>query len=203
MLPRSFLFVRHGETDWNRAEKLQGLTDIPLNDTGRAQARAAIEWLRRHPVDRIVASTLARARETAEIINETLQKPISFCDGLRERSFGVMEGRRYHEMEALRAQLAAAGAPLEESGFPCVPEAEPYADFKARIFASIDRELSFNNNEQVMFVCHGGVYRVLRKALLGDLAQSPNVRPFMFRRAVDSWHILDLQEMPAPESKTA
>ena len=190
MLPRSFLFVRHGETDWNRNGLLQGFTDIPLNDTGRAQARDAINVLRDHPIDRIVASPLQRARHTAEIINEALQKPLSFCDGLRERHFGVLEGKTYDEMDRLRAELTAQGLPLEESGYPCPPQAETYADFKARIFASITRELSFNKTEKVMFVCHGGVYRVLRRSLIGDIEHSPNVKPFIFERDNDSWQVL-------------
>lgn len=192
MLPRSFLFLRHGETDWNRDGRLQGFTDIPLNETGRAQATAAIALLRDQPIDRIVASPLQRARHTAEIINAVLQKPISFCDGLRERGFGIFEGKSFDEMAALRADLAAQGLPIEETGYPCPPEAETYVDFQTRIFASIQRELSFNKTEQVMFVCHGGVYRVLRRSLLGDIHHSPNVKPFVFQRADDQWQVLPL-----------
>src|SRR5689334_7037388 len=89
--------VRHGETDWNRARRIQGLTDIPLNDTGRTQARDAATGLL-HQLDPTVpvvvaASDLARARETAEIIAETLgaQTPRLYPD-LRERGYGQAEG---------------------------------------------------------------------------------------------------------------
>lgn len=89
--------VRHGETEWNRARRIQGLTDIPLNDTGRAQARDAATGLLHHldptvPVV-VVSSDLARARETAEIIAETLgaATPRLYPD-LRERGYGQAEG---------------------------------------------------------------------------------------------------------------
>jgi uncharacterized phosphatase len=60
--------VRHGETDWNRARRIQGATDIPLNDLGRAQAAEAGDLLSRRSFDRVVASPLSRAAETGSII---------------------------------------------------------------------------------------------------------------------------------------
>ncbi len=64
--------VRHGETEWNRLRRIQGLTDIPLNDTGREQARRTGMLLTRRPIARVYASPLGRARETAEIIAREL-----------------------------------------------------------------------------------------------------------------------------------
>jgi broad specificity phosphatase PhoE len=62
MIPRrEFLFLRHGQTDWNREGRYQGLRDIPLNETGLAQARAAATALAAQRIDRIVASPLDRA----------------------------------------------------------------------------------------------------------------------------------------------
>jgi broad specificity phosphatase PhoE len=75
MLPRSFYFVRHGETDWNKEGRIQGHTDIPLNATGRQQAEHAAPVFLRRPIDIIVTSNLSRAYETASIINAALQKP--------------------------------------------------------------------------------------------------------------------------------
>ncbi|KAA9110810.1 histidine phosphatase family protein [Microbacterium rhizomatis] len=87
--------VRHGETDWNRDRRIQGTTDIPLNDTGRQQARDAATALAAEldgPVV-IVSSDLARARETAQIIAAQLElpEPRQFAE-LRERAYGVAEG---------------------------------------------------------------------------------------------------------------
>ena len=69
--------VRHGETDWNRQRRIQGLTDIPLNDTGRAQAEAAAALIERSEWDLVVSSTLGRARETAAILARGLGLPVA------------------------------------------------------------------------------------------------------------------------------
>ena len=189
MLPRSFLFVRHGETDWNRDGVLQGFNDIPLNDTGRAQAQAAIAVLKTQQIDRIVASPLSRARETADIINQTLKKPLSFHAGIRERHFGDFEGKSTGEIDRLRTALQGSGAVVEENGYPCPPGGESYADFKARIIGAMHDELHATPDQAVMFVCHGGVYRVLRRSLLGDIDHSPNVKPFLFAKTGDNWAV--------------
>ena len=89
--------IRHGETDWNRARLIQGSTDIPLNETGRAQARQTAERLRGALEDptaaRIVSSDLSRARETAQIIADQWgsEAPLAYS-ALRERAYGEAEG---------------------------------------------------------------------------------------------------------------
>ncbi|MEZ5187956.1 MAG: histidine phosphatase family protein [Microbacterium sp.] len=97
----TLLLVRHGETDWNAARRIQGSTDIPLNDTGREQAREtaaalAARFAGQAPV--VASSDLSRARETAEIIAEALgvAGPRLYPQ-LRERSYGVAEGMTIEE----------------------------------------------------------------------------------------------------------
>lgn len=85
--------VRHGETDWNAQRRIQGSTDIPLNDTGRAQATATAELLARRRFDAVVASPLSRAAETGAIIAARLALPDpTTYSGLAERSYGDAEG---------------------------------------------------------------------------------------------------------------
>lgn len=84
--------MRHGETDWNAGHKLQGRTDIPLNDNGRRMAAAAAEEYREIPLDVCYCSPLVRARETAEIVLRGRGIPIHTDDRLREMSFGIYEG---------------------------------------------------------------------------------------------------------------
>ena len=84
--------IRHGKTDWNEIHKLQGRTDIPLNDEGRAMARAAAEEYRDIHFDVCYCSPLIRARETAELLLEGRDVPIVFDDRLIEMSFGIYEG---------------------------------------------------------------------------------------------------------------
>ncbi|MDR2686749.1 MAG: histidine phosphatase family protein, partial [Oscillospiraceae bacterium] len=90
----TLLYLRHGQTDWNARDLVQGRTDIPLNETGRAQARARATELigYRPPVDVIYASPLKRARETAEIIQSALGVPLYFDNRLMEMRFGRLEG---------------------------------------------------------------------------------------------------------------
>src|SRR6266516_4611482 len=82
----TLLLVRHGETDWNAAGRLQGHTDRPLNDFGRAQAKKLAEQLANDGITAIYASDLARARETAEIVAERIDAD------LREKNWGTWEG---------------------------------------------------------------------------------------------------------------
>jgi probable phosphoglycerate mutase len=88
----TLLLVRHGETDWNAAGRLQGHTDRPLSDFGRRQARQLAEELADEELEAIYASDLARARETAEIVGERLGLPVVLDPDLREKDWGTWEG---------------------------------------------------------------------------------------------------------------
>ena len=95
-----FFLVRHGETEWNRVRRIQGVSDIPLNDTGRAQAAALGDILVGHNFDLIVSSPLSRADETAIIIAQRLgmPAPITVPD-LIERNYGEAEGSSGAELD--------------------------------------------------------------------------------------------------------
>ena len=84
--------MRHGKTEWNEMKKLQGRTDIPLNEEGRSMARQVQEECAQIGFDICYTSPLLRARETAEIALEGLGVPIIEDDRLKEMSFGVYEG---------------------------------------------------------------------------------------------------------------
>ncbi|MDD9911589.1 MAG: histidine phosphatase family protein [Alphaproteobacteria bacterium] len=92
-LPRSFYFIRHGQTDWNVAARLQGHTDVPLNKTGEQQAEDAAPLLKNIPLDIAVTSDLCRAELTAQksLIDHNI--PLHKHTGLRERGFGDWEGQ--------------------------------------------------------------------------------------------------------------
>ena len=84
--------IRHGKTDWNALHKLQGRTDVPLNEEGRQMAEAAREKYRNIPFDLCFCSPLIRARETAEILLRNRNIPILNDDRLTEMGFGIYEG---------------------------------------------------------------------------------------------------------------
>ena len=84
--------LRHGKTDWNEQKRLQGRTDIPLNDEGRQMAREAAKEYKDINFDICYCSPLIRARETAELLLEGRDVEIIYDDRLKEMSFGEYEG---------------------------------------------------------------------------------------------------------------
>jgi len=149
--------VRHGQTDWNRARRIQGTTDIPLNETGRADALAAAVLLADTPHHAVYASPLIRAQETARIIAERLElAPPATTDGMREREFGEGEGMLVPEY-------------LKRFGdWHAVPDgAESLETVRDRALGALDRiaresrRRSAPTAESVIVVTHGGVIRAL------------------------------------------
>ena len=84
--------IRHGQTDWNVEGKVQGSTDIPLNETGRRQAACLAKGMAGRPVVQIFSSRLKRAFETARTVGESQNVRVETGEGLEEISFGVWEG---------------------------------------------------------------------------------------------------------------
>ena len=99
------LVTRHGQTSWNVLGKIQGQTDIELNETGRIQARETGESIKNEDIDLIITSPLKRARETAEIINKNFNVNIIEDRRLMERCFGEYEGLTKEERKKLKEVL--------------------------------------------------------------------------------------------------
>jgi probable phosphoglycerate mutase len=163
---RSIYHVRHGETDWNAAGRLQGGQDIPLNDLGRSQAdgngralAAHFAEIGRSPTEfRYVASPLGRARETMERVRRGLGLPIDGYDvapGLREVSFGRYEGWSYDDL-ATKAPDDWAALQTDKWNF-VPPDGESYAMLIERL-----RSFVAGTEGDLVLVSHGGVFRVLR-----------------------------------------
>ena len=99
---RRVAFVRHGETDWNRQRRIQGHTDVPLNDVGREQAREVGRRLAAGSWDCVLSSPLARAVGTAELLAHVLDAPPPYrVGGLVERKYGRAEGLPVNEVNEL------------------------------------------------------------------------------------------------------
>ena len=96
--------ARHGETDWNVQHKLQGMTDIPLNENGRRQAAALAESLKGVRLDAIYSSTLSRSRVTAETVAASMSMKVQSLDGLRERNYGHFQGGSDADPEYVKRQ---------------------------------------------------------------------------------------------------
>ncbi|MGC5615804.1 histidine phosphatase family protein [Georgenia sp. Z1491] len=100
MTARALVLLRHGQTDYNHAMRMQGQIDIPLNDTGRQQAERAAEVLGGADLTRIVSSDLSRALETAQILGRAAGLDVTTDEGFRERGFGLWEGHTHEELQA-------------------------------------------------------------------------------------------------------
>ena len=140
--------VRHGETDWNRQRRIQGLTDIPLNSTGRDQARATGMLLARRRWDAVFASPLSRARETASLIATELGLPEpTLIDALVERNYGAAEGLDWMQVE---------------TRFPHgtrVPGRESREEVGARVVPALVELAEQHVGESLVIVSHGGAIR--------------------------------------------
>ncbi|SEI98680.1 histidine phosphatase family protein [Demequina mangrovi] len=157
--------VRHGQTDWNLAGRLQGSTDIPLNATGREQARAAASslWpaLEGRPV--FVSSALDRAIETARIIVDGRAATLNQDARLGERRYGPWEGLLAHERESRFPDDHAAWMAGYEPDFDGY---ETHAEVAARMTAAVDDWIARVDGDLVL-VAHGSSGRMLLLALLG------------------------------------
>lgn len=169
-----FLFVRHGETAWNAEGRLQGRRDIPLNEIGRAQARAAGLTVAARLAERGVAaseasfvvSPLGRTCETARECLLTMHRDaagFASDDRLREFSFGDWEGLTWPEVKALHPLLLKDRRRDKWNFVP--PNGESYAMLAERVRPWLDTV-----TERTVAVSHGGVARVLM-VLVGGLSR--------------------------------
>lgn len=149
--------VRHGQTDWNLARRIQGSTDIPLNETGRSDAIAAAELLSGSTHHAIYASPLVRAHETARIIAERLglAAPMTTHD-MREREFGEGEGMLVDQY--LERFTDWHSAPTGAESLEVVRDRALGA---LDVIARDSRRRSAPIAESVIVVTHGGVIRSL------------------------------------------
>jgi broad specificity phosphatase PhoE len=179
-----FIFLRHGETEGN-AKRVYQPPDIPLNPAGHAQARRAAEYLREHPIERIFASDMRRAWQTAQAAAEMVLAPVIPEPRLRERWFGDLIG--------------TSSVDLDWRNEP--PNGESLHEFVVRtqagIYDALDTEAS------TLLVAHGGSLYVLVFSLGADLLEQhiANATPLLFEYESDAdrWRISNI----APKHVTA
>lgn len=176
----TFALVRHGQTDWNAQRRLQGSTDIPLNDVGRGQARDAVAMLSGHEWDAIVSSPLSRAAETAQLIAGGLGLSVArHVPELTERSFGPAEGLQAGpELEALRIP----------GGFRDAESEDEAASRGLNALEALAREF---RGGRVLVVAHGTLLRVsLSRAIGRTLTSIDNAAlNLAHHHAEDGWEL--------------
>lgn len=169
--------VRHGQTAWNHTGRIQGHSDVPLDEVGREQARQTADWLaqRMQAPLAIYTSDLKRCLQTAEILAARLNAPLHPMPALRERNWGAWEGltrdevvERYPEHHFTYLYDPLAGTP---------PEGEPMTAFWDRV-QQFARQLYEQYTEgELIVVGHGGSLRImLCDALAGDIQTYRRIR---------------------------
>jgi probable phosphoglycerate mutase len=149
----TLLLARHGETDWNRELRIQGSSDIELNDLGRAQAHALAQELEHVELDAIYASDLSRARATADAVAASHGLEVRLDPRLRERAFGSWEGLTREDVAALPDGSRHDGESDEE--------------VRDRVLEAVRSIAAAHPGEQVLIVSHGGALNTLWHHALG------------------------------------
>lgn len=158
-----FGLVRHGQTEFNRQGLFQGVSDVPLNDTGREQAHRALDALPPIAWDAALSSTLSRAEETARIIAEDHAIPFAGTDArLVEINWGAAEGNPVGEMEDRYPGRTFPGRETTQSVID-------------RATAALDEIASQRPDQNLLVVAHGTLIRLLLSGVTGEhLPSIPN-----------------------------
>lgn len=152
-----FLLVRHGQTDWNIQRRIQGLTDIPLNDVGRTQAERLAHRLKEEVIHAAYSSHLSRAYETGQAVLQhhphlVLQKD----EHLAEMGMGIAEGR---VIEEIHAEIGDTF--WDDDSERAKHQMELLAESHARLQIWMDQMLEKHQGETVLLASHGGKLRRL------------------------------------------
>ena len=162
--------VRHGETVWNRAGKMQGWHDSPLTELGISQAKATAQGMEGRGVEQIYVSDLKRAIDTANIIAEVIQVDVKIDKRLRERNMGEMEGlthRMYGELYPEKLEQY-----LKDDPSWAIPGGESLIDRCERCVSAANDICSRHKGQTILIVGHGGVLSSFIQHTVGlDLSQ--------------------------------
>ena len=157
------VLIRHGESEGNRDRVFTRTPEVPLTETGRAQARRAAEWIgaRYRPVE-VVSSPFLRARQTAAVLVEWLALPVRVEEDLREESYGELAGQPY---AALRD---ASDYDPARYWLWRPPGGETLVEVAARVGPALDRVAAAAPGDDVVVVSHGGVMMALWRHVTGE-----------------------------------
>ena len=154
-----FIFVRHGETEWNKAGRFQGQSDVSLSEKGFKQAEILAAHFPVDKVDAIYSSDLIRARNTAEAIARTFKIEVQTKKELRELHFGDWEGLTYDEI--VGGWPDALANFLRHPDILEVPNGETFSQVQDRAMAAIMEIAKHHEGETVVVTAHGGILRTV------------------------------------------
>ncbi len=157
-------FARHGQTDWNIVRKVQGTTDIPLNETGILQAGQLCENLKEKNISfsKIYTSYQKRAVQTAQIVDEQFHTGYEIVKGLEEMNLGLFEGHTWEEIHALYPEELKLWNSYKR--YNKSPEGESYQMVMERLFKALDYIFDQNDtssDDNILVITHGAVILTL------------------------------------------
>jgi 2,3-bisphosphoglycerate-dependent phosphoglycerate mutase len=153
------ILIRHGETEWNRAGRVQGHLDSALTAEGIAQAEACAERLRAETLDAVFASDLGRVRHTTQLLLAGREIPLETSAALRERAFGVGEGMTHAEIDQ-RFPQAFSRTRATDPDF-AFDGGESKRQFHERITTVLQQIADGRAGQRLLIVTHGGVLGVV------------------------------------------
>ncbi|WP_134684033.1 histidine phosphatase family protein [Brevibacillus migulae] len=164
--------IRHGETQWNRERRIQGLQDIPLLADGREQIRQVCRTLASAKEDvrlaRIFTSPLLRAAQSAFIAGEFFQVPVQVMPSIRERAFGRLEGLTWQE---IRERYGIADVEEIQDG---QLDIEALAAVRDRVVAAAEFLAASYPQKDILLVTHGSIIKCLGQAYGKEVGILPN-----------------------------
>ncbi|ETS32478.1 phosphoglycerate mutase [Photorhabdus temperata] len=157
--------VRHGESEWNAARRIQGQSDSPLTETGKYQARLVAQRVKSENITHIITSDLGRTRRTAEIIAEVCGCEVVLEPRLRELHMGVLERRNIDsltsEEERWRKKV------LDGTPGGRIPEGESMEELSVRMRAALETCRHLPSGSRPLLVSHGIALGCLVSTILG------------------------------------
>ncbi|MEJ0023269.1 MAG: histidine phosphatase family protein [Alphaproteobacteria bacterium] len=183
-----FIFVRHGETDWNARGVFQGRSDVQLNETGRQQARDAAALLKERGVNHVISSPLSRALETAMTIAKACDCKVEVEHDLIECDFGSLEGG------SIASAMQKAGLDRKDQLPSIVPvDGEAWGEVRQRALRALSTHLSAKLDALIVFVGHDAVVQAMAEQLCGAWFDSKHGIPYEFERDEQMWVVRQIE----------
>lgn len=189
MIATRICIVRHGETDWNVEKRIQGQTDIPLNETGHAQALAMAYNASHHQFHAIYSSDLLRASATAQAIADRVGLEVKQLPHLRERHYGIFQGITATEGALLHPEAHTHYINRDlaydfETG-------ESMTAFAKRVTAAVDWMVHHHQGQTIVAVSHAGLLDIVYRKATGRPFHTP--RDFTIPNCALNWFRFDTQ----------
>jgi len=171
MKETEIILIRHGETEWNSQQRMQGHSNSDLSSVGQAQIQALGQWMKNVPFDHIYSSDSLRAKQTAEAITQFSGHELKIDLRLREKNLGVFEGLTSEEARERHPEVfrlfKTAGSKY------VIDEGESTQQLQDRALEIVDEIRIKHLEERVLLVTHGGFIRVVMKHYLGLSLETP------------------------------